>query len=115
MGFFNVGLFCEEASKLTILDNPCIVKFMGYSTNNGALVLLTEYMCCGPINKVLKRRRTSTNDKLKYCTQVAEGMVYLASNSVRFRRLYSFLCPIQPLVVTVAGTVAMSMQLSVEL
>lgn len=98
MGFFDPGIFCAESAHLTALESPHIVKFLGYSTTGeGSLLLLNEYVGGGPIDEALAKRRFSPASKLRFCTQVAAGMKYLASHGVsQFWIFYSIFYPPLP-------------------
>ena len=84
--------FLQEVEIMVSLDNPWIIRFIGLVSpeepgSNGHALMITEMMPAGPLDKFLHREPQPPLSLLRYCTQVAAGLVYLEKKNVVHRDL----------------------------
>ena len=84
--------FLREVEIMVSLDSPWIIRFIGVVSpdepgSNGHALMISEVLPDGPLDKFLQRRPQPPLSLLRYCTQVAAGLVYLERQKVVHRDL----------------------------
>lgn len=116
--------FQREAELLTVLQHEHVVKFYGVCTEGEPLVMLFEYMKHGDLNRFLRSHgpdakildngngpsfgQLNLSQMLQIATQIASGMVYLASLHFVHRDLATRNCLVGHNLVVKIGDFGMS-------
>ncbi|XP_030044091.1 high affinity nerve growth factor receptor [Microcaecilia unicolor] len=116
--------FQREAELLTVLQHEHIVKFYGVCTDGEPLIMVFEYMKHGDLNRFLRSHgpdarildngngqsfgQLSLSQMLQIATQIASGMVYLASLHFVHRDLATRNCLVGNNMVVKIGDFGMS-------
>ncbi|XP_034280922.1 high affinity nerve growth factor receptor isoform X1 [Pantherophis guttatus] len=116
--------FQREAELLTVLQHEHIVKFYGVCTDGEPLIMLFEYMKHGDLNRFLRSHgpdakmldngngqsfgQLTLSEMLQIATQIASGMVYLASQHFVHRDLATRNCLVGHGLVVKIGDFGMS-------
>ncbi|KAM4690060.1 high affinity nerve growth factor receptor [Rhinophrynus dorsalis] len=116
--------FQREAELLTVLQHEHIVKFYGVCTDGEPLIMVFEYMKHGDLNRFLRSHgpdakildngnsqpfgQLSLTQMLQIATQIASGMVYLASLHFVHRDLATRNCLVGNNLVVKIGDFGMS-------
>ncbi|XP_060614618.2 high affinity nerve growth factor receptor [Anolis sagrei] len=117
--------FQREAELLTVLQHEHIVRFYGVCTDGEPLVMLFEYMKHGDLNRFLRSHgpdakildngsngqsfgQLTLSQMLQIATQIASGMVYLASLHFVHRDLATRNCLVGHNMVVKIGDFGMS-------
>ncbi|KAM6434449.1 high affinity nerve growth factor receptor [Liasis olivaceus] len=116
--------FQREAELLTVLQHEHIVKFYGVCTDGEPLIMLFEYMKHGDLNRFLRSHgpdakildngngpsfgQLNLSEMLQIATQIASGMVYLASQHFVHRDLATRNCLVGHSLVVKIGDFGMS-------
>nr|XP_033779019.1 high affinity nerve growth factor receptor isoform X2 [Geotrypetes seraphini] len=116
--------FQREAELLTVLQHEHIVKFFGVCTDGEPLIMVFEYMKHGDLNRFLRSHgpdarildngngqsfgQLSLSQMLQIATQIASGMVYLASLHFVHRDLATRNCLVGNNLVVKIGDFGMS-------
>uniref|UniRef100_K7GBJ9 Tyrosine-protein kinase receptor n=1 Tax=Pelodiscus sinensis TaxID=13735 RepID=K7GBJ9_PELSI len=116
--------FQREAELLTVLQHEHIVKFYGVCTEGEPLVMVFEYMKHGDLNRFLRSHgpdakildngnghtfgQLTLSQMLQIATQIASGMVYLASLHFVHRDLATRNCLVGHHLVVKIGDFGMS-------
>ncbi|XP_063002379.1 high affinity nerve growth factor receptor [Elgaria multicarinata webbii] len=116
--------FQREAELLTVLQHEHIVKFYGVCADGEPLVMLFEYMKHGDLNRFLRSHgpdakildhgndqpfgQLNLSQRLQVATQIASGMVYLASLHFVHRDLATRNCLVGHNLVVKIGDFGMS-------
>ncbi|XP_053134998.1 high affinity nerve growth factor receptor [Hemicordylus capensis] len=116
--------FQREAELLTVLQHEHIVKFYGVCTDGEPLIMLFEYMKHGDLNRFLRSHgpdakildnrngqsfgQLTLSQMLQIATQIASGMVYLASLHFVHRDLATRNCLVGHNLVVKIGDFGMS-------
>ncbi|XP_053575897.1 high affinity nerve growth factor receptor [Bombina bombina] len=116
--------FQREAELLTVLQHEHIVKFYGVCTDGEPLVMVFEYMKHGDLNRFLRSHgpdakildngngqpfgQLNLTQMLQIATQIASGMVYLASLHFVHRDLATRNCLVGTNLVVKIGDFGMS-------
>ncbi|XP_029437671.1 high affinity nerve growth factor receptor isoform X2 [Rhinatrema bivittatum] len=116
--------FQREAELLTVLQHEHIVKFYGVCTDGEPLIMVFEYMKHGDLNRFLRSHgpdarildngngqsfgQLSLSQMLQIATQIASGMVYLASLHFVHRDLATRNCLVGHSLVVKIGDFGMS-------
>ncbi|XP_028566170.2 high affinity nerve growth factor receptor isoform X2 [Podarcis muralis] len=116
--------FQREAELLTVLQHEHIVKFYGVCTDGEPLVMVFEYMKHGDLNRFLRSHgpdakildngngqsfgQLNLGQMLQVATQIASGMVYLASLHFVHRDLATRNCLVGHNLVVKIGDFGMS-------
>ncbi|ELP91904.1 serine-threonine protein kinase, putative [Entamoeba invadens IP1] len=79
--------FQEEVALFERLRSPNIVSFIGSCVAEDSISLVIEFCPLGSLKKFLKENFASNLLKLRFCLDVAKGMLYLHSNNVIHRDL----------------------------
>eukprot|EP00040_Diaphanoeca_grandis_P011094 m.56790 g.56790 ORF g.56790 m.56790 type:complete len:753 (-) comp22292_c2_seq1:178-2436(-) len=78
--------FLNEVKILVALDSPYIIRFLGIVPPDehpqNLSIMVTEQLPYGSVDAYLKNRPQNVEKLLKFCTQVAAGMVYLEQKGV---------------------------------
>ncbi|XP_069460667.1 high affinity nerve growth factor receptor isoform X2 [Ambystoma mexicanum] len=116
--------FQREAELLTVLQHEHIVKFYGVCTDGEPLIMVFEYMKHGDLNRFLRSHgpdakildngnsqpygQLNLSQMLQIATQIASGMVYLASLHFVHRDLATRNCLVGHNLVVKIGDFGMS-------
>ncbi|KAG8449888.1 hypothetical protein GDO86_016531 [Hymenochirus boettgeri] len=116
--------FQREAELLTVLQHEHIVKFYGVCTDGEPLIMVFEYMKHGDLNRFLRSHgpdakildngngqtygQLNLTQMLQIATQIASGMVYLASLHFVHRDLATRNCLVGTNLVVKIGDFGMS-------
>ncbi|XP_054855442.1 high affinity nerve growth factor receptor isoform X2 [Eublepharis macularius] len=116
--------FQREAELLTVLQHEHIVKFYGVCTEGEPLIMVFEYMKHGDLNRFLRSHgpdakildngsgqssgQLNLSQMLQIATQIASGMVYLASLHFVHRDLATRNCLVGHSLVVKIGDFGMS-------
>ena len=80
----------REIRILATLRHPFILQFLGVSTHEGDIYIVTEFLSAGDLNELMARSMPtglSATAGLRIMTQLAQAMVYLHSKSIVHRDL----------------------------
>lgn len=89
--------FFREANILHNLRHDKIVRFIGMKLENNPIYMVMEFIDGGSLQSYLlsfrteaERQQLRRSQKLKLCTDCAEGMLYLEKNQIIHRYKWSF-------------------------
>ncbi|BFU22302.1 protein kinase domain containing protein [Entamoeba histolytica HM-1:IMSS-B] len=77
----------EEVKLLEQLRSPCIISFIGYCITKESICLVMEYCPLGSLKKYLQSNPSTNFLKLRFCQDIARGMLYLHENDIIHRDL----------------------------
>jgi len=80
----------REIRILATLRHPFILQFLGVSTHDGDIYIVTEFLSAGDLNELMARSMPAgltATAGLRIATQLAQAMVYLHSKSIVHRDL----------------------------
>jgi len=84
----NASLFEREIRLMKELHHPCVVQFLGFSTNTswGGLAIIMEYLANGSVEDYILRNqsRVSLKQKRQWCSEMAQSLAYLHNRKPDF-------------------------------
>lgn len=83
----HIGLFIEEARKLSRVNNDAIVRYYEFSRGeSGARYLVMEYVDGESLAEILKRRRLDPHEVLALLHRVAQGLAAAYDQGIKAHR-----------------------------
>lgn len=82
----NEHLFEKEIRLMKELHHPCVVQFLGFSTERslGGLAIIMEYLGNGSVEEYILNHKVSLDKRLQWCSQMAQGLAYLHNRKPEF-------------------------------